>query len=245
MFRKIIKIGRSMFYLVFGKVLVVHCGGLTSVQPDSLFVHPQPNLERVVREDYLIDACRGKRVLHFGFLDIPITVEKISSGTLLHTKISRVASSLYGVDIDEVGITDYRRLTGDSENSDSDLLLPESNLSFLSERFDIILFPEVLEHLVNAGTALKKLKEILLLNPGSTLLVTVPNAYSLPHFVFACNNIELVHADHYYCFSPVTLRKLIMDCGFSEIDIILYSHIKEEISSPGITEHGIVAICKA
>lgn len=245
MLNKIAKFGGSFFYLLLGKFLLVRCGRVPRVQTESLFVHPLPNADRVIREEFILSSCRGKRVLHFGFLDNPITLEKITSGTLLHTRIQSVASSLFGVDVHEVSLADYRRITDDTENAVIDLLQLESDVSFLSSRFDIILFPEVLEHLLNPGIALAKLKEILLLNPGSSLLITVPNAFSLNHFVSACNNIEMVHADHFYYFSPVTLRKLLIESGFNQIDIILYSHVKADLGSPGITENGVIALCQA
>lgn len=244
MFVKYIKQGKAAFCLRLGKLLLVSCGTESRDQAESLFVHPRPDLQRVIREEYLVAACHGRRVLHFGFLDNPITREKISNGTLLHTRIAGVAKALYGVDVDSVNLEEYRRLTGDDANTVQNLLRPESDVSFLSGRFDLILFPEVLEHLANPGAALAKLKEIMVENPGSTLIITVPNAYSLPHFVSACNNIELVHSDHYYYFSPVTLRKLLADSGFEHIDIMLYAHDHRFIGSPGLTEHGVIAICK-
>lgn len=247
MLGKILKLCCTVPCLIFGRFLVIRCRRTKTPleQADSLFVHPHPNLGRVIREDYIIDACKGKRVLHFGFLDNPITIDKISRGTLLHTRILGVASSLYGADLNEASLADYRRLTGDTENTVKDLLQSDSDVSFLSGRFDVILFPEVLEHIANPGIALTKLKEILRMNPGSILLVSVPNAYSIQHFISACNSVELVHADHYYYFSPVTLRKLLIDCGFGRIDIILYSHNKGDIGAPGITEHGVIALCQA
>jgi hypothetical protein len=244
MFGKYVKLGKSIFYLICGNFLLARCGRVPREQTESLFVHPRPGLRRVIREEYIIEACRGVRVLHFGFLDNPITMDKISSGTLLHTRIVGVASSLYGVDVSAASLEDYRRLTGDMENTVQDLLQPDSDVSFLSGRFDVILFPEVLEHLANPGAALAKLKEIVCLNPGSSLLITVPNAFSLFHFVSACNNVEMVHADHYFYFSPTTLQKLLVDSGFAQIDIILYSHDQEALGAPGITEHGVIALCQ-
>lgn len=243
MFKKIKSQG-VICYRAIGKYLIIPCRKAIPEQPESFFAHPCSNLKRVVRESFILSSCRDKRVLHFGFLDSPITRERITNRTLLHTKISTVASYLFGIDVNDENLSDYRNLTGDTENCIINILQPVNDVLFLAEKFDLILFPEVLEHLSNPGVALLKLREIMIHNPGSSLLITVPNAFSLPHFVSACNSVEMVHPDHYYYFSPVTLSKLLFDSGFDQIEILLYSHDQKDLGTPGITEHGIVALCK-
>lgn len=235
---------RARNYFFSGKTLLIRCAKRAEQRPDSFFEHVLNDLECVVREDYIIGMCGGKRVLHLGFLDSPLTTERIKSGNLLHSKLDIAAKYLYGVDIDDNNIKEYRRLTGDDHNCVLDILKDDANLSFFENRFDIILFSEVLEHLKNPGMALQKLKEICMLNPSSQLLITVPNAFSLEHFVSAANYVEMVHPDHYHYYSPVTLKKLILDSGFSNVKIKLYAHSENMLNIPGITSHGIIALCK-
>lgn len=211
---------------------------------NTFFNHKVDDLECFVRDTYIVKLCNNKRVLHFGFLDCPITQEKITFGELLHTKISSVAKYVFGVDIDDVALSEYRKLSGDVQNCTLNILQDNVDLSLFENNYDLILLPEVLEHLPNPSRALENLKRILQLNPKSSLLVTVPNAYSKEHFAAAANGIESVHPDHYYYFSPVTLKKIITDAGFSSVEIYLYSHKAIHLKAPGITNNGVMALCR-
>ena len=104
---------------------------------DTFFCHRVDSANHYVRDDYLVGKCSGKRVLHFGFLDCPITEEKINSCKLLHSKIIDVASYVYGVDIDEMSLAEYRRLTGDSQNCIQDILIDDIDLSIFKNNYDI------------------------------------------------------------------------------------------------------------
>jgi hypothetical protein len=72
--------------------------------------------------------------------------------------------------------------------------------------------------------------------------VTVPNAYYAGVFLTALNGDEVVHPEHYYYFSPATLRKLLHDAGFSIIDMALYAS-RDSAVLPGITKNGVIATC--
>lgn len=226
-----------------GNVLFIKFGSLNTNYRDSLFIHNVSGLKCFVRDDYIINLCKNKRVLHFGFLDCPITQEKINTYELLHTKISSVASYLFGVDIDDNALLKYRELSGDSQNCILDILQDNSDLAIFNNKFDVILLPEVLEHLHNPMRALSNLKRILEMNPKSSLLITVPNAYSKEHFVAAMNSLETVHSDHYYYFSPVTLKKILSDAGLLNVEVFLYSHKLSSSYGLGITNHGVMALC--
>ncbi len=184
-----------------------------------------------------------KRVLHFGFTDAPFTAERVSSGDLLHTQLRQTSQFLYGLDIDQASIEHYRQVTQDINNAALDIQAPLPNADFLSNKYDVIIFGEVLEHLANPGLALKNLLQICRNNPQSKLIITVPNAYFIGAFFVALNGNENVHPDHYYYFSPVTLKKLISDSGFSKVDVSLYgSSITHD--APGITKNGLIAVCE-
>lgn len=196
----------------------------------------------VLREEYLLKLCRGKRVLHFGFLDSPFAEARIKQGRLIHQQLQPGASFLYGLDIDAASLELYRNLTGDKNNAILDIQQPLPQADFLANRYDVILFPEVLEHLLHPATAMANLRQICRLNPGSQLCITTPNAYSVMAFFTAVAGDELVHPDHYFYFSPTTLRKLVRDTGFQMTELWLYSD-ERLMGSPGITKHGLVALC--
>jgi hypothetical protein len=56
------------------------------------------------RLDYILNVCRGKRVLHLGRANAPYTKDKLEEGTLLHALIEGVAAEQYGIDVSAEGI---------------------------------------------------------------------------------------------------------------------------------------------
>lgn len=211
---------------------------------DSLFVQQFPELAGlpVMRDEYLLAISKGKRVLHFGFLDAPFSEDRIQSGELLHLKLKQVANHLYGIDSNGPSLDRYRQLTGDTNNEVEDIQqMGESSTH--SHVYDLILFPEILEHLGNPGRALENLRRVCLKSAGAKLCVTVPNAYYAGSFLRALDGEEIVHPEHYYYFSPATLRKLLTDAGFAVLEMALYGS-RDSAVLPGITKNGVIAVCQ-
>src|SRR6267154_5070016 len=101
------------------------------------------------RAAYLVELCRGKRVLHLGCADEPLTEAKLKAGTLLHPLICKVASRCCGVDSSASAI---ELLRGGGFND----LLAGSLESLIEtgairrDDFDVVLAAEVLEHVSDA-----------------------------------------------------------------------------------------------
>lgn len=214
-------------------------------ETSSPFVQQFQELSRrsVIREEYLVDISRGKRVLHFGFLDSPFSEERIHSGELLHLKLRNVASQLYGLDSDHISLERYRQLTGDNNNSVGDIQR-EMQDGILTDAYDLVLLPEILEHLGNPAQALANLKRLCVTGNGAKLCVTVPNAYYAGSILRAMDGDEIVHPEHYYYFSPATLRKLLHDAGFTVVEMALYAS-RDSATLPGIVKNGVIAMCEA
>ena len=212
---------------------------------NSVFFHhlPAQTSKSHDRVSFIKAITARKRVLHFGFTDAPFTAERVSSGELLHSQLRQSCEFLYGLDIDQASIEQYREATQDINNSALDIQAPLPDADFLKSEYDVIIFGEVLEHLINPGLALTNLLQICKNNPSAKLVITVPNAYFIGAFFVAMDGNENVHPDHYYYFSPVTLRKLISDSGFSQIDISLYGSSATH-DAPGITKNGVIAVCR-
>jgi len=208
----------------------------------SIFFHSLKDImgHYFVRDEYLIELSKNKSVLHFGFLDSPFLREKIQQETLLHIRIGKQARYLWGVDIDEKSLKEYREITKDRNNCICDLQI-EQQRKIKFSGYDLILFPEILEHLINPGIALMNLHRISLANNRAQVCITVPNAFSRTGYAAALRGVELVHPDHYYYFSPITLQKILSDSGFINIKIYFYNHFAGD--SPGITHHGLIALC--
>lgn len=193
----------------------------------------------VDREAYLLAMAHGKRVLHFGFIDSIFLKQKLDDGTLLHKKLMAVADDLFGIDIDEQLLESYRALTNDHNNTVYDIAAGTEQ-PFLHNNYDLILFPEVLEHVPNPGSVLTNLQRLCAVNKA-TLCITVPNGFYTEGFIAAMHGQELVHPDHLYYFTPHTLKKLLEYAGFSSIDLCFYNFGSS--LAPGLTKAGIIAVC--
>ncbi len=213
--------------------------------PDAFFVQRFEGLPVVPRTEFLVDLARGRRVLHFGFLDHPLTAEKLRSGALLHAHLGRVAAALHGLDVDPAAIELYRRESGDTANGVLDI---ETDLPVdpaLAGRFDLVLFPEILEHLRNPGRALERLRDLALANGGAEVCVTAPNALATKGAAFALDGVELVHPDHYAYYSPHTLRHLLESSGFEVERLVLCSNSARDARSDlGLGQDSVAALCR-
>lgn len=215
-----------------------------SDENDGVFFHtPDAELAQpYLREDYLIKQCKNKRVLHFGFADSPFTEKRYGTKEMLHTRIQKVASEVWGADIDKRGTEIYKKLSGDKKFWVMDVCDPNLDINTYSKDFDTILFGEILEHLLNPGSALQNLHKIAKQNDAQ-LIITTPNAFNAAGFVAAVKGNEIVHPEHYYYYSPVTLKRLLNDCGFSDVKISFYSGSNTK-NLPGLTFPGLIAECK-
>ncbi|HTN06233.1 methyltransferase domain-containing protein [Agriterribacter sp.] len=186
------------------------------ITPAAGIIFPSP-IALVNRIDYILQYCSGKTVLHFGFTDYPYTREKIDTGELLHLQLKKVTKYLFGIDNQEVSLNKYIQITGDSRVSKGDILDKES-LKIIDQSFDIVLLGEILEHLKDPHQAIENLYNIF--PPATVFLVTVPNYTSLNAIAGSLHGKEMIHPDHYWYFSPVTLLRLFPDDKF-EIDDVM------------------------
>ena len=170
------------------------------------FNHKLPQTKLVQhRHPYIVDYCKNKKVLHIGCVDAGLMLERYKNDQLLHQKLDDVCSGLWGVDIDREGI-EFLKSNGFSNVYVMDVT-NNDNVNLLCEKkFDVIVFSEVVEHLLNPGEMLVSIRRIM--SDETRLLMTAPNAYSAAPIVSMMKGVEWVHPDHNYYFSHVTLRNL-------------------------------------
>lgn len=156
------------------------------------------------RRRFLPDMAAGKRVVHLGCVDEHLVEHRFGTGALLHEQLMQVTDALVGVDLSPTGLRLMRELLpGDYLEGDvhqlSALALPAS--------CDLVLAPEIIEHLAAPGVFLDELRSYLV-RSGATAIVTTPNSYSWTHNVrFALRRREWVHPDHRVVYSPTTLLR--------------------------------------
>ena len=65
--------------------------------------HRLPRSGPVDRHQALLDAARGRRVVHVGFVD-ELAASKLAQDVWLHSRLAEAAESLVGLDADEEGV---------------------------------------------------------------------------------------------------------------------------------------------
>ncbi len=145
------------------------------------------------RADVFRQICQDRRVLHVGCTDWPITDLRHS----LHLQLEPVCAQLDGFDIHTEAF---------------DALRPHVRGRFFSDwrevtdHYDLILVPEVMEHVPDVQGFLRQIDAI----DADHVILTVPDAYQCMrrHFDYLPETetfVEVVHPDHNCWYTPYTL----------------------------------------
>ncbi len=172
----------------------------------------------VNRIEFVVEACRGKRVLHLGCADFPLVQEQFDRGLLLHQHLTKVARELIGVDSSRDGLRWLRTNLRCSGLVEGDVEHLES--LGLQKGFEVVVAGEVLEHLRNPGACMRCIHSLCA--DGGMLIVTVPNSYSLKAHLRAWFGRELIHPDHLCHHSFGTLAHLLGVYGFRVVKVFGY-----------------------
>jgi hypothetical protein len=145
------------------------------------------------RLDFFQPLLTGKKVLHVGFVDWP---KKILANKTLHLVIASWCARLDGID---TNIEQAQALCVPNGDIYSDW-------GQVPNDYDVILVPEVIEHVGNVADLFTTLN-----NYTGTLIITAPDAYLLQkNFEETADGFsELVHPDHNCWYSPYTLKNTI------------------------------------
>lgn len=149
------------------------------------------------RIDVLREICQGRRVLHVGCVDWPIT----DLQTCLHLRLDDACAALDGFDVHAEAFAELQPLVPGKFFSD---------WSAVTGAYDLVLVPEVLEHVGDVQGFLQQLDAV---NAPSVVL-TVPDAYQCMrrHFDFVQSTetfVEIVHPDHNCWYTPYTLTSVL------------------------------------
>lgn len=159
------------------------------------------------RNETLVEMVRAKTVLHLGFSDHKDLIDKkLAKGTWLHALIADSSAFAYGFDTNASAVAHVRNLgfTDVTANRDD---VPRRT-------WDILLMPDVIEHLPNVARELQMIREQFLFNE---IVITTPNAFRLRNRCYF--RTEVVNSDHRYWFSPFTLARCLSDCGYGDIQL--------------------------
>jgi len=187
--------------------------------------HRLPRSGPVDRHQALLEAARGRRVLHVGFVD-ELAASKLAQDVWLHSRLAEAADSLVGLDSDEQGV-DWARSEG-FEAQVVDAQSPEAVAALGLEPADLVVAGEVIEHLDAPGPFLRAMR--VLTRPEGRLVLTTPNAYRVLNFLAPLSGAELVHPDHTAWHSPQTLRTLLERSGWTVDEVAYYRNPRRRVA---------------
>lgn len=143
------------------------------------------------RVDLFVKFIQGKKVLHVGFVDWPITDPNSS----LHLTLKDYCARLDGYDVNTQGAEFLRIPNGDIYH----------DWDRVPDDYDVILVPEVIEHVPDVRTFVQQI-----CSKQGMVIITAPCAFQLQHhFENGAEFLEAVHPDHNCYYSPYTLRNVI------------------------------------
>lgn len=176
------------------------------------------------RNKKIIDLCKGKKVLHIWASDAPHTKNKFNTiwWPLLYQEIDRVCWEQLWVDLDRESI-DFLTQHGSHFPNSKIIQFDMNQFEHLDYSPEVIVFWEVIEHLMNLETALSHVKKLM--SPETLLIISTPNCYGFSHILRSCIGREVMHEDHKVFFSYGYLKNLLLfntlstqEAYFTELD---------------------------
>lgn len=186
----------------------------------------------VDRLGFIVDLCRGKRVLDVGCLD-ETAVEKHDTESWLHGRISTVADRVIGID-SSANIPSNGLQTGPrSIIVRGDGIDPEVPQLWDVE-IDQIVAGEFIEHIEEPLLFFRNLKRRF---PGRELILSTPNGTSFANMLLGLIRREAQHPDHIHVFTYKVLNTLCLRAGFQDWEIVPYYFYATEMKlrSRGLT----------
>lgn len=190
---------------------------------DNFFIQKinMTNIEQG-RFEFLEEICKNKKVLHIGCAD----TGTFNAEYNLHLSLSKITNHLHGMDINEDGLNKLIEICPGQYFT---------NINDCDQQYDIVLVPEVLEHVWNIKECLDQIFGV----KSKEYLISVPNIihYSKEMIQEDGYAMEIVNPDHKYWFSPYTLYNIVKQYIKNEDKCTMYYlesksmvaiHIKEE-----------------
>jgi len=185
-----------------------------------------PRSEIVSREQYVLEACRGKRVIHLGAAqgsdsnDLAEYNSTVDPRTFLHTRITAVASRCVGIDYNEFFVQ-YLKDTFQIDNILCGNIEDARAMARIDLAADVIVMGEIIEHISNPGLALSNIRDNLM-RDSTKLLVTMPNALDASNFLYGLFRSESHDPDHVAMYTPRLFDKLCQRVNLRVVDLVYY-----------------------
>lgn len=175
-------------------------------------MHRFPNTATIDKNNFVLKKCLDKTILDIG------------CGGWFHHEVAKVSKKTYGIDL--VPCPRVENFTQ---------MDVEINEIPIYEDVELLLAMEIIEHLINPGIFLQKLKGY-----KCEKIFIVPNAFSNGHFYWAKQGFENVNSDHVAFYTYKTFATLLKKCGYGILEFYWYDN-PIQIQQSGMNE-GMVFI---
>jgi Methyltransferase domain len=180
----------------------------------------------LARNEQLLQLVEGKRVIHVGCCDhTEILEERIKANMWLHSLLTEKAEKCLGIDINRQGVELCRRASGLDNIMYGDVSQPGIK-EISNEKWDIVLFADVLEHIPNPTQFLSGFKASYA-SAVASIIVSVPNSLRAGNFLGSLRSKETINTDHYCEYSPFTISKTLASAGIV-LDKMYFSVFSKE-----------------
>lgn len=181
-----------------------------------------------LRDPFLLEYTLGKKVLHVGCTDWPFSKVSLDNESLLHAKLSHSCKELMGLDIDESGI-DYLKQRIPGNYICGNLINENVRSMTLKHDFDIILIPDVIEHVPNQFDFLSGVYEMSL-KSGAEIIFTTPNVYAIKSNLASLVGLDFTHTDHRSVHNESTLTTSVIADFESNVKNYSFSYASRDIT---------------
>ena len=164
------------------------------------------------RQDEIVRLCKGKTVLHLGFILHDQWRKRWAEGNWLHARLMAAATRIVGLDYLESEVEAIRQTVA-CECIVGDCLHLER--APLDEIFDIIVCGELIEHLENAKDFLDGLKRFC--HRDTQVIITTPNPWDrkwMGNTKKGLPEVTWLNPEHVVWYSMQTLTNLLERCGY-------------------------------
>jgi len=183
-----------------------------SIDPRTRWKWRLPYVKLVDNHEFYCKLVQEKSVLHIGCVDHKEVIDiKMKNHEYLHVKLMKYAKIVHGIDINKEAI-DYLRNKYDITNIYYCDVTQTKIPNELLASYDVVLIPEVIEHILDLGSFLKSTKKFM--SPKSLLIIGTPNSFKLHSFFTVLKGYEEINPDHKYYFSYSALKNLLENTGF-------------------------------
>jgi len=129
-------------------------------------------VEHRSRAEFLVDCCRGQRVLDLGCANHDFTLQPANK-KILHARLAEAASEIVGVDFELSAVKTMRERGYDVIEAD---ITGDVSEVLAQGGFDVVVAGELIEHLATPADLFDLASRVL--RPGGKLVLTTPNPYS-------------------------------------------------------------------